>query len=110
MAARRSSASDTQILLAAIFTPYRAKRAAILHRSIDLGLDASYLKIAERAGINTRTLSRMLNTGRGVAPATMKLLANALECPIADLFEPINPPAIRVVEETGDLSAAAAGR
>ena len=107
MTARRSSPSDTQILLSAIVAPYRARREAILHRAIDLGLDVSYARIAEKAGLNPRTVSRILNSGRSVQPAVMKHLAAALECPIADLFEPMNPPPIRAVGDLSDLSAAA---
>lgn len=103
MTSRRGSPSDTQILLSAIMNPYRARRQAILHRSIDLGMGTSYARIAEKAGINPRTLSRIMKTGRPVAPSVMKLLAAALDCPIADLFEPVNPPAIRVVEQAGEL-------
>lgn len=98
MATRRGSPSDTQILLSAILVPYRAKRHAILHRAIDMGLGASYARLSEKTGINPRTLSRIMNTGRAVQPGTMKLLADALDCPIADLFERVDPPVIRAVE------------
>jgi transcriptional regulator with XRE-family HTH domain len=68
---------------------FRARRAVILHRAIDLDLPLTPTGLADALGMHHKTIARALR-GETLSATTMANLAAKLEVSMDDLFEAVD--------------------